>query len=186
MSTTPPSGQPDYGQHDPSGNQYGDQPATNPYGYGAAPTGTAPGVAPASVKTAINLIWARVVLGVLNFAVTMFLLDSIIDKAMTDANVGGTTVDTDAVRSGIIVGAVVGLVISVGITVLLVIFLRKGANWARIVYTVIAVLGILGSFLGIAGLPALLLVLSLVAVALTIASIFFLWKKESSAFFTRR
>jgi hypothetical protein len=185
MSTTPPPGQPDYGRHDPSGSQYGDQAATNPYGYGPAPTGGAPGTAPASVKTAINLIWANVALSVVSFLITLFLLDSIVDQALSDANLAAGT-DADVIRSGAIVGAVIGLVIGVGITVLLVIFLRKGANWARIVYTVIAALGIVTGLIGIAGQPALLLVVSLVGLLLTIGAVVMLWKKESTAFFTGR
>lgn len=116
--------------------------------------------------------------------VTFLLLDSIVDKALDDAGIRGT-VDTDTVRSGAIVGAVVGVIIGVAIAALLAHFLGKGANWARIVYTVFGSLGILFSLLGLGGLPIVLLLLSLLSLAITAGAIFFLWKKESSAFFAK-
>lgn len=156
---------------------------TDPAGQGSHPAAGMRGPRPASVDMAIKLIWANVGLSLISTIVTFLLLDSIVDAALEDAGVSGT-VDTDTVRSGAIVGAIIGVVIGVAIAALLAHFLGKGANWARIVYTVFGALGILFSVFGLGGLPVVLLLLSLLSLAITAGAIFFLWKKESSAFFT--
>ena len=107
----------------------------------------------------------------------------VVDQALDDAGLN-SDLNTDTVRSGAIVGAVIGVVISVAIAALLAHFIGKGANWARIVYTVIAALGILFSLFGFGSTPILLLLLSLVGLAITAATLFFLWKSESSAYFS--
>jgi hypothetical protein len=113
------------------------------------------------------------------------LLDSIVDRALEDAGVAGD-VDTDLVRASAIAGGIFGLVIGVGITLLLLTFIKKGANWARITYTVLGGLGLLFGLIGLVNQPPLLLVLSLVGLVLTAATLFFLWKKESNPWFAKR
>ena len=80
---------------------------------------------------------------------------------------------------------VVILLVGVGIYALLAVFLGKGKNWARIVYTVLAaIFGLLG-VLGLGGdQPALTMVLGVVQLALITATLFFLWKPESTAWLT--
>jgi hypothetical protein len=80
----------------------------------------------------------------------------------------------------------VGLIISVGITALLAIFIGKGANWARIVYTVLAAIGVLFGVIGLASQPPLLLILSLLSVLLTIAVVVLLFRSDSNAWFKAR
>ncbi|MBA2551382.1 MAG: hypothetical protein H0V13_10100, partial [Nocardioidaceae bacterium] len=94
--------------------------------------------------------------------------------------------ELDAARTGGIVGAVIGFLIFGVLWVVLAVFLRKGANWARIVLTVLAVLGLA---LGVLGLltgsqPATLLILGLVTMALYVALLVFMWRKESTAYLT--
>ncbi len=138
------------------------------------------GAAPASVKTAVKLIWANVALSVLSTIVTFASLDSIVDTALS----GSAGADRDAARVGAIVGAIIGLLIGVVLAAIFAYFISKGANWARIVYTVLLGLGIL---LGLFGLltsqPALLLVISLVSVVISVAIIFFLFRPDSNAYF---
>jgi hypothetical protein len=153
-----------------------------PEGYGVSQPR---GERPASVKTAVNLIWASIALTVLSSILTMVMLDSIVDAAL-EADTSG--VSEDALRAGVIIGAVIWLVLSVGVSVLLAIFIGRGRNWARIVYTILGGLGILFTLLGLVtgGAPALVTVLDVLGAALIAAVIFLIWKKESSAWFSGR
>ena len=157
--------------------------ATGPGGYGAPARGPY-GPQPASVATAVKLVWAQIVLSVVSSVVTFALLDTLVDQALEDAGTS-TTITEDTVRNGAIVGAVVGIVIGVVLWGLLGYFLDKGRNWARIVLTVLGVLGIVFGLLGLlSSQPVLLSMLSVVSMTLTAAMVFFLWKPESSAWLT--
>lgn len=163
---------------------------TGPSPYGGPPPQER-GPRPSSVDLAVKLIWVMVAISLLSAVYTFLNLDSIVDQALQDAGVS-ETVDEELVRSGAVVGAVIGLVISVGLYALLAVFIARGANWARIVYTVLAVLGILFSVFGLltgasatAG-PVLLTILGLVSWALTIVVLLLLWKQESTAWFKSR
>jgi hypothetical protein len=153
----------------------------NPPGpaYGGAPTR---GPRPAAVSTAVKLIWANIALGIISALVTFVMLDSIIDEQLDAAGVS-ENISADTVRSTAIVAAIFGLVISVGLYALMAFFISRGANWARIVYTVLAALSVLGGVFGLGSQPLLLMVLSLVSLLLTIAAVVLLFKSESSAWF---
>ena len=151
-----------------------------PYPSSSEPGHTTPtkGTAPASVKTAVTLIWVSVALGVISSIVTFVFLDDIVDTS------GTSGVDPDTVRITVIISAVVGLVISVAIAALFAYFISKGANWARIVYTVILGLSIAFNLFGLFGAqPVILVVISVVSIALSIAILFFLYRPESNRYF---
>lgn len=138
------------------------------------------GPAPESVRTAVKLIWANIALGILSALVTFLLLDDIVDSALE----GASGLDRDAAQLSVVGGTIVGLIVSVGLAALFAYFISKGANWARIVYTVLTVLGILLSLLGLTGTqPLFLLVLSVVGLALSVAILFFLYRPDSNAYF---
>lgn len=143
---------------------------------GAAPASSG---APPSVLTAVKLIWVNVALSVLSTIIGFILIDDIVDAATEDV----ANADADAARTAAIVGLVIGLIIGVAIAALLATFINKGANWARIVYTVLAALGIIFGLLGIANQPALLLVVSLISLVISIAVVFLLFRPESNAYF---
>ncbi len=157
-----------------------------PAGPPEPPPGPAPlGEQPRSIAMAINLIWVGVALTVLSTVLSFVNLDDAVQTAV-DGDSTGTLTESSA-RTGIIAASVFILVIGVGIYALLAIFLGKGKNWARIVYTVLgAVFGLLG-VLGLGGdQPALTMVLGVVQLALITATLFFLWKPESTAWLTGR
>ena len=156
---------------------------TDPSAPGGGTSAAVRGPRPASIDMAVKLIWANVAISVVTTVITFLMLDSIVDQALEDAGVSAT-VDADAVRTGAVAGAVIGIVISVAIAALLAHFIGKGANWARIVYTVLAALGILLSLFGLGAQPVLLLLLSVISLVITAAAVFFLWKPESSAYFS--
>lgn len=139
------------------------------------------GPAPASVRTAVKLILASIALGIISTLVTFLVLDDVIDAALE----GTSGLDRDAARTGAVIGAIVGLVISVALAAMFAYFISKGANWARIVYTVLVVLGILLNMLGLLGAqPAILLVTTVVSLALSVAIVYFLYRPDSNRYFT--
>jgi len=151
-------------------------------GYGAPSRGEKP----ASVKTAINIIWAYIALSVISTLLSFLYLDQIIDDAMA-AQPASSAATEEVVRSSVIVGSVVVLVVIVGLSVLLAIFLGKGKNWARIVLTVLVAISLLGGLVGLAGVggqPIALQVLQVLTLLLAAALVFFLWKKDSSRWLT--
>lgn len=161
--------------HDPNASPYGPAYAGSP---GRTPR-------PAPVSTAVKLIWTNIALSVLSAALTFLLLDSIIDQQLEVAGVAGD-VDADTVRSAVVLAAVLGLLIGVALYALVAVFISRGANWARIVYTVLAVLSVLGTVLGFGGQPLLLTLISLVSLVLTVTAVVLLFKPESSAWFRAR
>ena len=193
MSSTPPPpgdgyGQPDYGQQPDHGQAYG-QPAygQQPSGYPADPYGTGqagrPTEMPSSVATAVKLMWASIALSVLSTVLTFVMLDSIIDMSLEAAGSAGA-VGRDTIRASAITGAIIGLIIGVGLWLLLLTFIKKGANWARITITVLGALGLIFGLLGLIGeQPIALKLVSVVSMLLTAGIIFFLWKKESNPWF---
>ncbi|WP_432478833.1 hypothetical protein [Nocardioides sp. GXQ0305] len=162
--------------------QYPTEPGQQPGGpaYGAP---AARGPRPTSVDTAVKLIWATIVLSLVSAVVTFVLIDTLIDQQL---EASGVTLDEGSIRSIVLASAVFGLVISVGITALLAIFIGKGHNWARIVYTVLVAIGVLLSLFGIGSQPVLLLVLGLLSAVLSIAAVVFLFRSDANAWFKAR
>lgn len=151
-----------------------------PEGYGApGPRGEKP----SSVKNAVNLIWVSIALSVIGTILTVVMLDSLVDTALEAGNTG---VSADTLRAGVIVGAIIWLVLSVGVSILLAVFIGKGHNWARIVYTILGGIGILLTLLGLVtgGAPILTTLVDLLSAVVIAAVIFLLWKKESSTWLT--
>ncbi len=138
------------------------------------------GPAPASVTTAVKLIWASVALGLISTIVSFAFLDDLIDTAMDS----GAGIDRDAARASVIIGVVVGVVLSVAIAALFAYFIGKGANWARIVYTVFIALGIVVNLFGLGGSPLILLLLTLISLGLSVAILYFLYRPESNRYFS--
>lgn len=142
----------------------------------------APGKAarPKSVQTAVMLIWASIVLGLISAVITFLNLD---DSATSAA---GTAIDQQDAGGAVLAGGVIGLLIGVGIPIILAIFIGKGHNWARIVYTVLAAIGILFGLLGLIGAAALgtvTLIVQVISLALSIAILFFLFRPDANAYF---
>lgn len=139
------------------------------------------GAPPPSVQRAVMLIFVNIALSVLTTILTFVFLDDIVEAQ-------GLNLDDaamDAGRTGAIVGAIVGLVVFGGLFVLLAIFIRKGANWARIVWTVFAAIGLVFGVIGLlADQPVLLLLVGIVSMVITVIVLVLLWTKESNAYFS--
>jgi len=153
-----------------------------PDGYAAygQPLSTEP---PPSIKTSFNIILAVLALSALSTALSFVFLDDIIEAA----GINPGDADADAARAGAMIGSVVGFLVFGGLWVLLGVFLRKGANWARIVLTVLAALGLVFGVIGLLGeQPVLFLMLSLAQMALDVALLYFMWRPDSSAYLQGR
>ena len=140
------------------------------------------GPAPASVQNAVRLIWASVALSVLGAVLSFVMLDDLIDTVLEGTN----ELTRDQARVGIIGSVVVGVVIGVALAALLAVFIGRGANWARIVWTVLAVLGLVFSLPAIGNQPPIALVQQLVGLALTVAILVLLYRPESNRYFTKK
>lgn len=165
MSSYPAPPPPDnHGQNNYGQNNYGQNTTAEP---------------PPAIKTSVNIIWAVVALSVVGTILTFLFLDDIVESA----GVSLDSSEADAARIGGMVGSVIGLLIFGALWVLLGIFLRKGANWARITLTVLAVLALVFGVIGLLGeQPAIFLVLGILQMALYVALLVFMWRKESSAY----
>jgi hypothetical protein len=140
---------------------------------------------PPSVRTSVTLVWTIVALSVLNAALTFLYLDEIVAATLPAQATG---IDEDAARVGIVVGSVFFLVIFGALWVMLAVFLRRGANWARIVLTVLAALGVLFGAFGLVNReqPTALTVTSLLSTVLEAALLYCLWQADTSAFIKGR
>ena len=149
-----------------------------PEGYGGPPQAVGP--KPASIKNAINIIWAYIALSVITTALSFVYLDQLIDDAMA-SQPANSSVTEDSIRTFTIAILLIILLIVVGLSALLAVFLGKGKNWARIVLTILTGISLVFGLLSlVGGGPAALLVAQIISLLLAAALIFFLWKKESS------
>lgn len=145
--------------------------------------------APSTVDTAVMIMWLRIGLQVLIAVLTLAMLDTTIDDAV-ESQPPGSVVRSEnfeeITRIIAIGGVVVFLVVGVVIAMVLLVYVRRGAGWARVVYTVLTVLGILGSLFGfLQPQPMILTLLALVYMLLSAASVVLLWQKDANAWFAR-
>lgn len=145
----------------------------------------ASGPRPGSIDMAVKLIWVAVALTVVSTLLSFLYLDDAVDSALENDTTG--TLTESSARSAVIVVTVLVLAIGVGLYAMLAYFIGKGKSWARIVYTGLAVLFLLLGILGMGGdQPAASQLLGVVQIALTVATLFFLWKRESTEWITGR
>jgi hypothetical protein len=149
--------------------------APPPEGPGRQPQGEAP----PSIRTSVNIVWAIVAMSVLSAVVTFIFIDDIA-AALQDQGAG---VSESTVRASAIVSAVVAVVVFGALWIVLGIFLRKGANWARIVLSILAGLGVVFGLFGLAAPQhASLLVIGIITWVLEAALLWFLWQKDATAY----
>lgn len=135
---------------------------------------------PDSVHTAVTLIWASVALSVLSSVVTVSMLDDLVQRVVNDT----ADISESAARTSVVGGVAVGIVLGVAIAVLFIHLLKRGANWARIVYTVLTGLGIaVGLFGSVDNQPVVLVALGAVSLVINAATLYFLFRPDANAFF---
>jgi hypothetical protein len=150
----------------------------------STPAPTAPAAPPQPVRTAVNLLFALIVIGVIGAIIGLTQTGSVADQirasnpAFSDAQIDS------AVTVGVVFGAIVSLIFA-AVFLWLTFMVRKGANWARTVLTVLFVLGIIFQLIGLAGpATALAKVVSVIQIALEAAILYLLWQRPSTEYFT--
>ncbi|MFZ3453706.1 hypothetical protein [Arthrobacter sp. 7Tela_A1] len=160
-------------------------PPANNYSYNAYSSGQTPAAPPAPVRPkqvdlGFWLLIAAAALSVISIPVGLAWLNST-DYQDQVLGTGITQSDLDAIISITIVTTIFFAVISIAISLLVALFIRKGHNWARIVATVFAVLGLIN--LTGAGAGGLVAVTTILGVLLPVAAVILLWMKPSTEFF---
>jgi hypothetical protein len=137
------------------------------------------GEPPASIRTSVALVWAVVAASVLNAVLSLWFLDALAAAAVETE----PALTAETARAGVVSSAVSAVVFG-ALWVLLAIFLRRGANWARIVLSIFAGIGVITGVpaLTLSSKPLLLTVVGAVTLVLEIALLYFLWQRESGGF----
>lgn len=143
---------------------------------------------PSSIRLAVRLMWAGAVVSVLSVIVGLITYGSFRDDVSEqlraeDPNASQSVIDA-AVAVGITFVVAVGL-IGAGLWLWMAWKNGQGRAWARVVASVLAGLNVLFTVIGFIGGQSepFTLVLSVVNLALAVAILMLLWKKESSAFY---
>ncbi|MGW9402934.1 hypothetical protein ACWGQ2_03080 [Arthrobacter sp. NPDC055585] len=165
------------------------QPPANNYSYNAyagnQPAAAPPApVRPKQVDLGFWLLIAAAVVSVISIPVTIAWMDSteFRDTIMSTSTGAISESDVDAVIAITAVTTIFFAAVSIAIALLVALFIRKGHNWARIVATVFAALGIFGlTNLTMAG--GLMAVLTVLSVLLPIVAVVMLWMKPSTEYF---
>ena len=147
---------------------------------------------PASVKRAVWLLWALVLLGLLTTVLTVVLNDDLIRswaEGRGDIRPLLESQGLQAVKDGAVqppafvpVAIVLFVVVALLIWVLLALF-RNGYNWARVSLSVLLVLVAIGSVAAMrAGPPTTFLVLAFVSFAVELAALAYLWHPDTTRY----
>jgi hypothetical protein len=146
---------------------------------------------PASVAHALRVLVAIVLLSAATALLTWVQRDEVIlswAKGNPSAQEILASGGIEALRDSAIVPkfvplAVVSFVVFLLLAVVLAAFLVDGHGWSRLVLTLMAVFGVLVAALGLLNhLPVLFVVLSVLSMVLNVALVFFLWRRDTSAY----
>lgn len=150
------------------------------------------GQLPTSVRRSIWTVWALVVWGVVATVLTVLLRDDLILAWAEGNNAAQEVLDAgglDALKDssiripGFAALAVTLLIVYVALALVLVAFLRGGHGWARMVLTATAVFTSFAIVVGLERvLPLLFSGLSVVALVLNVALVWFLWRGDTGRF----
>ncbi len=146
---------------------------------------------PASIRTAVLLMRIGAALGALYLVITLAMLGSLKDDIRDELNRRGesyTQSDIDAAYTGVLVVVVVFGLIGVVLWLWMAAKNAKGKNWARITATVFAGINIVLSLLSLVGSgttnPSIFGTLyTLGNLAIAIAALFFMYRKDSSQYY---
>lgn len=140
-------------------------------GSGSVPAGRM--AAPKQVNTAFWLYIAVGVLSLIGGIIGAAVFSGNQDQLRKQLSQGGQNVSQGAIDAGIgagIASAIVSGIVGLALYVLFAIFLRRGANWARIVLTVLTALSLIANIITLAtgnvGLGLLQVILAVIATIL--------------------
>lgn len=178
MSSMPPP---------PGGDQHGYQPAPQ-YRAGQHAAGPPMTTAPPSIRYAKIAMWAGAAMQLLAIPATLLMRDEMREVAEESLKESGTTYDESMVDAAVAVALGFGLVMSVLGALLWVLMAHlngKGKGWARIVATVLYGIFVVSVVCGFAQPnPTLTTVMNVIVLIIGAVATFFLWRKDSTAWFT--
>lgn len=166
-------------------------------GHGApAPTAAKPG----SVSLAEKLMYAGAAVTLIGGLLSLFTdQDALRESARDSLEAAGQAVDDASLDAYLQLGMVTGIIFAVigaALWALMGWLNGKGIGWARIVATILGILGVLVTIFGLVGtaiLPgtvatggALSMVLSVLIGVIALAVVVLLWRPDASAFFAAR
>lgn len=151
---------------------------------------------PQSVSLAQKLMYGGAAVTLVSGLLGMFGdRDALRERTREQLEATGQTVDDATLDSALQIGLVTGvgvMVVSVVIWLLMGWLNGRGVGWARIVATVLGVLGVLSTVVGLAGTAivpggaaggGLGLALSVVSGLIALAVVILLWRPDANAFF---
>ena len=147
---------------------------------------------PSSVRRAIWLLWALVLLGLVTTVLTVVLRDDLIrswaegrrDIRPLLESEGLQAVKDGAVQPPAFVPVAVVLFVVVALLIwVLMVFFRNGYNWARVSLTALLVAVAIGTVASVrAGPPTTFVVLAFVSFVVELAAIAYLWHRQTSQY----
>lgn len=146
---------------------------------------------PASVAHALRVLFAIVLVSAVTALLTWVQRDEVILSWAKGnptaqellASGGIELLREDAIVPKFVPLAVVSFVVFLLLAVVLAAFLVDRHGWSRLMLTLMALFGMLVSVLGLTNhLPVLFVVLSVVSLVLNVALVFFLWRRDTSAY----
>jgi len=165
------------------------QPPANNYSYNAYASNQAAAAPPAPVRPkqvdlGFWLLIAAAVVSVISIPVTLSWMnsDGFRDMLSDTSTVAISASELDAIIAVSAATTIFFAVVSIAIALLVALFIRKGHNWARIVATVFAALGLFG-LVNLSTGGALLAVLTVLSVLLPVVAVVMLWMKPSTEYF---
>ena len=154
-----------------------------PTGGGQEPLPQRP-AAPPSVLTAVKFMYAGAALSALGFIISLVTVSSV-RTAIRKADPSYTSAQIHTAEIAVVGGAVLVGLIGVGLWLWMAWANGRGRSWARIVASVLFAINTLDLFLSLARPHAVLgLVFSLLVWLAGLGAIVFLWRSESSAYFS--
>ena len=159
------------------------------YSSAPAPMGTSPMTMarPAAMDRAVMLMRVGAVLSLLSVLSAFLFKDSMRSTVEETLRKSGETIDpalVDATLTTALISGIVGGLIGVALWLWMASANGKGKKWARIVATVFFAISVLNFLFGLVQpAPMLSKILSLLIVLVGAAAIFFMYKKESTAYY---
>ena len=140
---------------------------------------------PSTVRTAARLMYAGAAVSVLSLIINVLSIGSV-RSAVHHARPAMSTTQLHARVAALVVAAVLVSLIGLGLWLWMAAANLRGANWARVTSSVLLGLNTLVVAAGVLQPNALLIKLAAIVVWLVgLAAVVFLWRPESSQFYTR-
>ena len=143
---------------------------------------------PASIHTAVRLMWAGAAISVLSLIVTLVTLGSLKTQIRDQLVSSGQEVTDSTINAGYaaaIIFAVVSSLVAIGLWLWMAWKNGQGRSWARVVATVLAAINLVSTLISLFGGNAMPLatIVTVVNLILAIVIVVLLWRKESSDFY---